>query len=231
MFKEDGMFGTLRTLMLGSQARAEEKVRAAYAIELIDQKLREAGQGLNLAKATLASLIQRQRAEQRQIVALEGRLTDLTQRATEALRADRTDLATAAAEAIAAMENELTQRRDTQTRLETRITRLQASVEATHRRMIDLRQSAVSARALRDEQALQTRLNTTLSGQSPMDEAESLITQVLGRDDPYEQSEILSEINRDLNHDTVTARLSEEGFGAPLKASAAEVLARLKSHL
>lgn len=225
------MFGTLKTLMLGNQARAEEKLRAAYAIELIDQHLREAGQGLSLAKSTLASLIQRQRGEARQIAALEARHADLTQRTTEALRAGRDDLATAAAEAIAAMENELTQRRETHARLAARITRLQASVEATHRRIIDLRQSAVSARALRDEQALQARLNTTLSGQSPMDAAEALIATVMTRDDPHEQAEILTEINRDLNHDTVTERLSDQGFGPPLKASAAEVLARLKSRL
>lgn len=225
------MFATLKTLMLGSQARAEERLRAAYAIDLIDQKLREAGQGLALAKSTLASLIQRQRAEARQIAALETRLADLTLRATEALRAGREDLATPAAEAIAAMENELSQRQDTQSRLAARITRLQASVEAAHRRMIDLRQSAVSARALRDEQALQVRLNTTLSGQSPMDEAETLIAEVMGRDDPHEQSEILGEINRDLSHDTVTERLSDQGFGTPLKSSAAEVLSRLKSRL
>lgn len=225
------MFTTLKTLMLGARARAEENLRAAHAIEIIDQKLREAGQGLQAAKATLVSLIQRQRSEARQIAALQARSADLTQRATEALRAGRDDLATQAAEALAAMENELTQRRETESRLAARITRLQASVEATHRRIIDLRQGAVSARAVRDEQALQSRLHTTTASQSPMDEAESQIAQVLGRDDPYEQSEILTDLNRSLNHDTLAERLSDQGFGPALKTRPADILARLKSQL
>ena len=106
------MFGTLKTLMQGTNARTEERVRAAYAIELIDQKIRESADGLRLAKATLASLIQRQRAEERQIAALSTRADDLMARARDALAAGREDLATEAAEAIAVMENALTLRRE-----------------------------------------------------------------------------------------------------------------------
>lgn len=222
------MFGTLKTLLNGANARAEERVRAAYAIELIDQKIREAGEGVKLAKLTLASLIQRQRAETRQIETLETRVADLTLRAREALTGGREDMAAQAAEAIAVMENELTLRRETQARLEGRVIRLQASLEAATRRMIDLKQGAVAARALRDEQALQTRLNTTLAGQSPMAEAEELIAGVLGRDDPFEQSEILSEIDRSLSRADVADRLAEQGFGKPTKTTAADVLARLR---
>lgn len=225
------MFGTVKTLMLGIEARAEEKLRAAHAIDLIDQKLREAGQGLHAAKATLASLIQRHRCESRQIASLEFRTADLTQRATEALRANREDLAAQVAQAIAAMENELTLRRETQTRLETRIQRLQTSVEAAHRRITGLRQSATSARAVRDEEALQARLNATLGGQSPMDEAEGLIAQVLGSSDPFEHSQILGDINRDLSHAAVSERLSDHGFGPALKIKPADILTRLKSQL
>lgn len=32
------MFGTLRTLILGANARAEETLRDTHAVELIDQK-------------------------------------------------------------------------------------------------------------------------------------------------------------------------------------------------
>ena len=222
------MFGTLRTLINGANARAEERVRAAYAIELIDQKIREAGEGVKLAKLTLASLIQRQRAETRQIDTLETRVADLTLRAREALTGGREDMAAQAAEAIAVMENELTLRRETHARLEGRVIRLQASLEAATRRMIDLKQGAVAARALRDEQTLQCRINSTLAGQSPMAEAEELIAGVLGRDDPFEQSEILADIDRSLTRADVADRLAEQGFGKPTKTTAADVLARLR---
>jgi phage shock protein A len=223
------MFGTLRTLMQGTNARAEERVRAAFAIELIDQKIREGSEGLRLAKTTLASLIQRQRNEERQIAALSARATDLMGRAREALESGREDLATEAAEAIAVMENELTLRRETQCRLEGRVMRMQTSVETATRRLIDLKQGAIAARAVRDEQALQMRMNTTLSGISPMAEAEALIAEVLGRDDPYEQSEILAEIDRGLNRETIADKLADQGFGSALKSTTADVLARLKA--
>ncbi len=223
------MFGTIRTLMRGHAVRAEDRVRAAYSIELIDQKVREAQDGLKLAKATLASLIQRQRGEERQVAALEGRIADLTGRARDALAGAREDLAAEAAEAIAVMENELSLRRETRARLEARVVRLQASVEATHRRIIDLRQGAVAARALRDEHALQGRLNATLAGSDPMTEAEELIATVLRQDDPLEQAEILTGIERGLNREAVADRLAEAGFGRPMKSTAAQVLARLKS--
>ena len=98
------MFGTLKTLMQGQAARAEERVRAADANDLIDRTIRAAGDGLRQAKVTLASLIQRQRAEKRQSAALAGRVQDLMQRSRAALGAGRDDLATQGAEAIAVME-------------------------------------------------------------------------------------------------------------------------------
>lgn len=221
------MFGTLKTLIQGANARTEERVRAAYSIELIDQKIREATDGLKLAKSTLASLIQRQRSEERQIEVLTARSADLMGRGTQALAAGRADLAQDAAEAVAVMENELSLRRETRARLEARVVRLQASVEATNRRIIDLKQGAVSARAWRDEQALQKRLNTTLAGQSPLSEAEELIAQVMGQEDAMQQADILNQIDRSLNRTDVADRLSDQGFGRPMKTTATEILARM----
>ncbi len=223
------MFTTIRTLFLGAEARAEERVRKTYSIELIDQKIREAQQGLQAAKSGLASLIQRQRSEEKQIAVLEGRVTDLTGRAKAALEGGREALASEAAEAIAEMENELALRRETVLRLEARVMRLRRTVETTNRRIIDLKQGAIAARAVRQEQTIQTRIQTTLSGKSPMAEAEDLIAEVLNRDDPYEQAEILEDIDRGLSKADLGDRMAAEGFGRPTKMTAAEVLNRLKS--
>ena len=223
------MFTTIRTLFLGAEARAEERLRKTYSIELIDQKIREAQQGLQAAKAGLASLIQRQRSEERQIALLEGRVADLTGRARAALEGGREALANEAAEAIAEMENELALRRETVQRLEARVMRLRRTVETTNRRIIDLKQGAIAARAVRQEQTIQTRIQTTLSGKSPMAEAEDLIAEVLNRDDPYEQAEILEDIDKGLSRADLGDRMAAEGFGKPTKMTAAEVLNRLKS--
>ena len=142
------MLSTLKTLVTGANARANEKIRNTYSIELIEQKIREGQAGLQAAKATLASLIQRSRAEGRQIEMLVNRNKDMIRRAKEAMKAGRDDMAGEAAQVIAEMENELNLRQETASRLDSRIMRLRHSVEATNRRIVDLKQGAIAAKAV-----------------------------------------------------------------------------------
>ncbi|SEM95852.1 phage shock protein A (PspA) family protein [Pseudorhodobacter antarcticus] len=221
------MFGTLRTLILGANARAEDTLRDTYAIELIDQKIREADEGLRAAKGTLASLIQRQRAEERMLATLDQRITDMTRRATDALATGRDDLAVPAADALAQMENERVLRSETVLRLETKTVRLRQSVEAGHHRIIDLKQGATTARAIRREQSLIKKLPN--GDASAIEEAEALIARVTNADDPFERSDILRGINRELSHDGLADRMADAGFGPATRITAADVLARLQS--
>lgn len=223
------MFKTLSTLLNGQSARAEVRVRDAFAIELIDQKIRESDAGLRAGKATLASLIQRQRAEEQQHTALKARVVDLTGRATEALEKGREDMATEAARAIATMENELTVRHETLERLDQKIVRLRSSIEAGHRRIIDLKQGAIQARAVKREQDIQMKMTKSGMSTNSTQEAEDLIAHVLGRDDPFEKAEILADINQDLQGDSITNRMADAGFGAATSTTADDVLARLRS--
>ena len=223
------MFKTLATLIHGQNARAEDRVRDAFAIELIDQKIRESENSLRAAKATLASLIQRQRSEQRQYEGLKTRINDLTRRAKEALDSDREDMAAEAARAIASMENELTVRAETLNRLDQKVIRLRSSIESGHRRIIDLKQGAIQARAVRREQNIQMQMQRTGVTSGSVEEAEELIARVLGRDDPFERSEILADINRDLEGDNIADRMADAGFGAATRSTADDVLDRLKA--
>jgi phage shock protein A len=226
---EEDMFGTLKTLFAGANARAEEQLKDTYAIELIDQKIREAGGALKAAKLSLASMIQQQRNEQRQAEALEEKIADMMARAGEALKGDRPDLAETAAQAIAEMENELTVRKETLARLDRRILQLRGSVERAHRRITDLKQGAIAARATRREQALQKGLTRHAGGDSAIEDAEELIARVMGRDDPFEQGEILREIEGDLGQNRIAEQMAGAGFGAPLRSTAADVLKRLNA--
>ena len=223
------MLKTLATLIQGQNARAEDRVRDAFAIELIDQKIRESESSLRAAKATLATLIQRQRSEEKQHSALKTRINDLTDRAQEAIKNDREDMAAEAARAIANMENEMAVRTETLDRLDQKIVRLRSSIEAGHRRIIDLKQGAIQARAVRREQTIQMRMVKSGAVESSVEEAEELIARVLGRDDPFERSEIVAEINRNLASDSVADRMADAGFGPATRATADDVLARLKS--
>ncbi len=223
------MLLTLKTLLTGANARAEDRVRDAFALELIDQKIRETESQLKAAKATLAQMIQRQRSESRLYDGLQNRIGTLTTRALDALDAGREELAGEAAQAIAAMENESTLRRETIDRLEAQVTRLRASVEVGHRRIIDLRQGAITARAIRREQEIQTRFNATAAGTSSADEAQELIARVINKDDPIERGQILADINADLSHSNLDDRMAAHGFGPATKTTADDVLNRLKS--
>jgi len=223
------MFRTIATLIDGSSARAEDRLRDHFCIELIDQKIREAEAGLKSAKFALASLIQRERAETRQLTALQSRIADLMARTGQALEAGREDLAQEAAEAIAQMENEADLRRGTVQRLETRILKLRQSVETANRRLVDLKQGAIAARAAKREADIQKRLGAHVARDTAFEEAEALIQRVLSRDDPFEQSQILREIDRGLDHADMSDRLAEAGFGDPMKSTAADVLSRVKA--
>ena len=222
------MFKTFTTLFAGANARAEDRVRDVFAIELIDQKIREAEGQLKAAKSTLASLIQRQRAENQHRQGLHTRITALTNRAQKALDADNMALAEEAAGAIAQMENELAIRDTTLARLDQKILRLRTSIESGQRRIVDLKQGAIQARAVRREQDIQSRM-AGRSGTGSVEEAEELIARVLGRDDPFEHSQILSEINADLTHGTLEDRMADAGFGPATRSTAADVLRRLKT--
>lgn len=222
------MFRTLTTLITGANARAEDRVRDAFAIELIDQKIREAEAHLKAAKGTLASLIQRQRSEDQHRQGLQTRITTLTNRAKAALAADNMHLAQEAAVAIAQMENELLIRTETLSRLDQKIMRLRTSIETGQRRIIDLKQGAIQAKAVRREQTIQSRMVGD-TGTGSVEEAEELIARVLQKDDPFERSQILAEINADLNHDTLADRMADAGFGPATRSTADDVLKRLNA--
>ena len=66
------MFELLSTLLKGSNAKAVEVVTDHFAIDLLNQKIREAEGGVNGAKQALATLILRQRAEQTAISPIRG---------------------------------------------------------------------------------------------------------------------------------------------------------------
>ena len=223
------MFELFSTLVRGANARANERATDHFAIDLIQQRIREADAGVEAAKRTLASLIMRQRQEKRSLTQLQARKTNLEERARAALADNKEDLARDAAEAIADLENEETVRTETLARLNDRISRMQLSVEKAHRRVIDLRQSALAAEAIDMERKSQKRLNRSISQSSAIHEAEKLIKRVTERDDPFEETEVLDEIEQSLTHEDVAERLANAGYGDKGKSSADDVLARLRS--
>lgn len=222
------MFNTLRTLLSASSARADAHVKDVFAIDLIDQKVRETEAGLKAAKLSLAQLIQRERTEVQFLETLQTEVKTLETRARAALDAEQTDLATEAAQAIANIENELAIRKTTVQRLQVKITRLQSSVKTGHRKVVELKQGAISAKAIRGEQSALMGYKKSNPSQSAQ-EAQELINSVIGEDDPFEMADIMSDIDAELTGETLHDRMAAKGFGAATKANADDVLKRLKS--
>ncbi len=226
---DEAMFELFSTLVKGANAKASEAVTDHFAIDLIAQKIREAEAGVSGAKQALATLILRQRAEQKALDMLETRRSTMEDRVRQALAAGSNDLAMEGAASIAEMENEALVRRETLARLDEKVTRLRSSVEKAHRRVVDLRQGAITARAIDLERKSQHRLNRALGGNA-MDEAEALIRRVAEQDDPLAQAEIVEEIDASLSHKSTDDRLAAAGFGPSAKVRPEDVLARLRSN-
>ena len=222
------MVGLIDTLVRGARARSEGRVRDAFAIDIIEQKVRDADASVRAAKDTLAGLMLRQRREARALADVKVRIADLEARAVAALRSDRTELADEAAGALAELENERDARSETERRLRDRIERMRLSVEKAQRRLIALRQGASTARAVDAERRAQLRLNRDLEVRDDFAEAEAMIARVMDRDDPLEAADIRREIDRDLDGEGVADRLAEAGFGEPRRRTAASVLDRLR---
>ena len=223
------MLNVLKTLFLGASARAEEQLTDHFAIDLIEQKIRESENALSLAKTTLAALIIRQRNEQTTLTRLDTQVADLEDRARQALGAGREDLAADAASAIADLENERAVRRDTLAQLANRVARTQQAVEKAHRRIIDLRQGMISARAADAERKAQKSLNRSIGSNASIREAEELIGRVLNGPDPFVESEVLDEIDAGLSGTDIRDHLGQAGFGAKTKVDASDVLKRIKA--
>ena len=221
------MFELITTIFKGTQARATDRVRDHYAVDLLEQKVREADNDLASAKQTLATLILRERNEARALQGVRKRIEDLEDRVTQALDAGKDDLARDGATAIADLENEAETRSRTVASLEDKVARMRLSIEKTNRRIIDLKQGMIEAKAIDAEHAAQRRMNRSIGKGTNIREAEALIKRVREREDPVEMTEVLDEIDQDLDHSNAAEKLAANGFGDSGKTSADDVLARL----
>ena len=223
------MLSLIRTLLDGASAKAEDRLKDQFAVDLLAQRIRDAEAGLASAKQTLASLIVRQRAEQASLDQLDRRIADLEERTRSALAASNEPLARDGAGAIAELENEREVRRATVRGLVEKTLRMRMSLEQAHRRIVDLSQGMISARAIDAEQKAQRRLNRSIGRTASLNEAEALLARIRERSDPLEEASILDEIDAGLSQEAIRSRLEDAGHGPSTKVRAQDVLDRLKS--
>lgn len=223
------MFSLVKDLVAIAAWKQKEAVEERNAAALIDLKIRQSEASLASAKNTLAALIVRQRTEKRTADALARQLADMEARALAALEAGSETLACRAAESIAEMEGELAMRRKQIESLDERVLRITSSVEKANRRLVGLRQGAMLAKTAFAEREAQKRIERSIGATTSFREAEELIARFTSERDPFEEAEILDEIDDRLGHGAARDELAAAGFGPPVRPTAKDVLDRLRA--
>ncbi|MEO1151759.1 MAG: PspA/IM30 family protein [Pseudomonadota bacterium] len=225
------MWKTLRTIMLGRSARAEEKLQTDHAPLILEQKIREAEAGHGQAKRALAQAIAQAKRERATLMGLESRIADLTGRVRMALSQHKEALAQDAAKLLADLENEQKVRTQSLTKAEERAERLRLAIEKTDRRLIELQQGLLTAKSIDTERRATATIKGTLSANTAIAEGEAVLDRLLASDDPIAQIEALETIEGDLSGTTLMDRLAAEGIGPAERTRAEDVLTRIKSTL
>jgi len=107
--------------------------------------------------------------------------------------------------------------------------RMRVSVERAHRRIIDLNQGMISARAIDAERKAQSRLVRSIGHSASLNDAEELLARITAASDPFEEAGILDEIDGELRHEAICDRLADAGHGPAVRVRARDVLERLKT--
>ncbi len=225
------MFSTLITIMRGRSERAREGLEATHATLIIEQKIREAEAGHDRAKRSLASLILRERSEDKALAALKARKRDMEDRVRSALSAGKDALARDGADALADMENEAAARKEALERTRKSAARLRLLVEKSERRLVDLRQGLITARAMEAERRSAVEMRGGLGGTAALGEAEAVLRRTLASDDPIEAMDILDGIHAELSGDGLADRMAAEGIGQARRTRGEDILARFQAEI
>ena len=223
------MWKTIMTIVLGKSARVEQRLETENAALIIEQKIREAESGHEIAKRGLATLIARVKSEQKALSVIDARIEDLEARTRQAIEAGKDSLAGDAAKLLAELENERKVRQRTVITVDEKIDKMRLAIEKTQRRLVDLKQGLLTAQSIEAERSALTKMKGDLSANSALREGDAVLQRLLSSEDPVSQMEALEDIEADLSGASVIDRLSEEGFGKSEKVSAADVLERLKA--
>ncbi|ANL45788.1 PspA/IM30 family protein [Rhizobium phaseoli] len=224
------MFKLISTLLRGRAHDAEQAFADRNAVPLLAQQIRDAAQSIQSARRSVAVAIAQNEQERAQHQTIVGRIADLESRAIAALSKGNDGLAREAAEAIAFLEAERDASEKAQAQFTTAIVKLKGIVRAAEARLQELQRGERLARATEEAQKLDVAVAGP--GLATLDEAEETLARLRLR---QSQNELTAAALKDMESTTrpagIIEKLANAGCGAPLTASADDVLARLKSRI
>ncbi|TAX38146.1 PspA/IM30 family protein [Rhizobium leguminosarum] len=224
------MFKLISILLRGRAHDAEQAFADRHAVPLLSQQIRDAAQSIQSARRSVAVAIAQNEQEKVQHGAIVARIADLEVRASAALTKGNEGLAREAAEAIAYLEAERDASEKAQSQFTSAIDKLKGIVRASEARLQELQRGERLARATQEAQ----KLDVVVAGPgfATLDDAEETLARLRLRQSQNElTAAALKDMEGAIRPAGIIEKLANAGFGAPLRSSADDVLARLKSRI
>ncbi|MBY5444517.1 PspA/IM30 family protein [Rhizobium leguminosarum] len=224
------MFKLISILLRGRAHDAEQAFADRHAVPLLSQQIRDAAQSIQSARRSVAVAIAQNEQEKVQHGAIVARIADLESRASAALTKGNEGLAREAAEAIAYLEAERDASEKAQSQFTQAIDKLKGIVRASEARLQELQRGERLARATQEAQ----KLDVVVAGPglATLDDAEETLARLRLRQSQNElTAAALKDMEGAIRPAGIIEKLANAGFGAPLRTSADDVLARLKSRI
>ncbi|MBB4344538.1 PspA/IM30 family protein [Rhizobium leguminosarum] len=224
------MFKLISILLRGRAHDAEQAFADRNAVPLLAQQIRDAAQSIQSARRSVAVAIAQNEQERVQHTAIVTRIDDLENRASAALAKGNEGLAREAAEAIAYLEAERDASEKAQGQFTSSIDKLKAIVRASEARLQELQRGERLARATQEAQ----KLDVVVAGPglATLDVAEETLARLRLRQSQNElTAAALKDMEGAIRPAGIIEKLANAGCGAPLRSSADDVLARLKSRI
>jgi phage shock protein A len=224
------MFKTLTTLIRGAAAKAEEDFADRHALLILDQQIRDAASATEGAKRALSIAIAQDESEGKRLEATLARIADLEDRATAALADRRDDIATEAAEAIALMESDRDAIKASRRAFAADVAQLKTAVANAGHRLAELERGRRIALATESVRRLKARSGPTgNAGMAALTEAERTLQRLRERQaEEAAAATAYDTLAPGLNPAATADRLEAAGYGRRTRATAADVLARLR---
>ena len=225
------MFKTLVTLVRGATASAEQQFADRNALLLLDQQIRDAGNSLERAKKALALTIGQERQEAARIIGAQARIADLEARVTAALQAGDESLAREGAQSIAGLEADRDSYRAAKALFEPEIQRLRDYVTQAQERLLTVERGRRLARA---SESIRVMRRGGVEEEGPnratLSEAEATLNRLRDRQVEIRAAdEALDELEAASRPETIAQKLASKGFGPRVRATADDVLSRLRA--
>jgi phage shock protein A len=225
------MFKLIVTLVRGKGHEAAESIAERNMLSILDQQLRDCSAAVAKARKALAIAMAQADRERVHHKRTADRIADLEERAADALDKGADAPAREAAEAIAILEAEVQASVAAQARFDQEIARLKDVVRDAEARLSELKRRRQIAAATEQAQRLRgSPLTAGPAAANTLRDAESTLTRLRRRQEEIDQaSDALGEMDVSGDPAKLVERLADAGFGPPVRASADDVLARIRA--